>query len=402
MTAQNYYLLMKQELNEKQWRHFLALEAMRVGYGGINQVRHATGAAWQTIKDGIQEIEAGNRYHPGDRIRSVGGGKKKLSIHLPGIEQIVEKTADPKGNPESTIRWTSLSMNNIAGAIKKLGYHISPMSVYRILKEKGFALKANKKEIEGNRNHPDRDAQFRHINRIGLRMQLMGALILSVDCKKTELIGNFKNNGREWVARGTNTVVNVYDFGEKDEHGNRVKAIPYGVYNVLKKQGFVNVGITHNTAAFAVESIKRYWEADGEKECGDGKEILILADSGSSNGANNRLWKVSLQRFANMTGVTVHVCHYPPGTSKWNAIEHELFAFISINWRAKPLVSYEVMLELLNHTKTKSGLTVTAVKDDNTYATGIKISKEKMELLNIERDAFHGEWNYTISPQGIN
>lgn len=399
MTAQYYYSLLKQELNEKQWRHFLALEAMKIGHGGINQVMQTTGAAWQTIKNGIREIETNNLYRPGERIRKVGGGKKRLSIHLPEIEQVVEQTADPKGNPESTVRWTSLSMEHIARAIKDLGYLISPMSVYRILKRNGFALRANKKGIEGSGNHPDRDAQFQHINKVGLQMQLKGALVLSVDCKKTELIGNFKNNGREWVPKGTDTVVNVYDFGEKDGQGNRIKAIPYGIYNVLKKQGFINVGIDHNTAAFAVESIKRYWKTYGEKEYSDSKEILILADGGSSNGVNNKLWKVSLQTFANEMGVTIHVCHYPPGTSKWNAIEHELFAFISINWRAKPLLSYEVILELLNHTKTKSGLTVTAVKDENSYATGIKISKEEIQALNLTRDSFHGDWNYTIRPQ---
>ena len=390
---------MRNELNEKQWRHFLALEAMRIGHGGINQVMQATGTSWQTIKDGIEEIQRGELYHPGERIRAIGGGRKKLSLHTPELEQIVEKTADPKGNPMSTIRWTTHSMEHIAKAVKELGHTISPMSVYRILKAKGFSLRANKKEIEGTSNHPDRNAQFEHINKIGLRMQLLGALILSVDAKKTELIGRFKNNGREWQPQGSNELVNVHDFGEKDAQGRRIKAIPYGVYNIIKKQGFVNVGIDHNTAAFAVESIRRYWEAYGKQLYGETKEILILADSGSSNGAKNKLWKLSLQQFANETGLTIHVCHYPPGTSKWNAIEHELFSFISINWRAKPLVSYEVMLELINHTKTKSGLTVTAMKDTNTYQTGIKVTDKEMETLRIIRDDFHGDWNYIIKPQ---
>lgn len=399
MTAQQYYAFMKQELNEKQWRHFLALEALRIGHGGIHQVQQATGVAWQTIKKGIKEIEAENLYHPGAPIRQAGGGRKKLSFHTPEIASIVEKTADPKGNPESTIRWTTYSMEHIANAVKALGYLISPMSVYRILKEKGFALKANKKEIEGKGNHPDRNAQFEHINKIGLKMQLLGALILSVDCKKTELIGNFKNKGREWVPKGTDTVVNVHDFGEKDADKKIIKAIPYGVYNVLKKQGFVNVGIDHNTAAFAVESIRRYWEGYGKQAYPDTNEMLILADGGSSNGAKNKLWKYSLQQLSNETGLIIHVCHYPPGTSKWNAIEHKLFSFISINWRAKPLVSYEVMLELLNHTTTKTGLTVTAMQDTNTYNTGIKITDKEMKELNIQRDDFRGDWNYTIKPQ---
>ena len=399
MTTQDYYAIMRQELNEKQWRHFLALEALKIGHGGINQVMARTGAAWQTIKKGIQELEGGEVYHPGERLRRPGGGKKRLAAHTPDIEDRVEQTADPKGNPESTLRWTSLSMDHIAAALNEQGYRISPMSVYRILKAKGFALKANKKNIEGNGNHPDRDAQFEHINPMGRTMERQGAAILSVDCKKTELIGNFKNNGREWMPQATDTVVNVHDFGEKDEDGNRVKAIPYGVYNVLKKQGFVNVGIDHNTAAFAVESITRYWEGYGQTAYSHAQELLILADGGSSNAVNNKLWKVSLQKFANQTGLTIHVCHYPPGTRKWNAIEHELFSFIAINWRAKPLLSYEVMLELLNHTQTKSGLTVTAVLDNNRYKTGLKITPEQMESLNIQRDLFHGDWNYTISPQ---
>lgn len=400
MTAQDHYAFMKQELNEIQWRHFLALEALRIGHGGINQVTQKTGVAWQTVRNGIDEIEAGNLYHPGERIRKRGGGRKKLSFHTPEIDRVVEKTADPKGNPESTIRWTSLSMEHIANAVGKLGFPVSPMSVYRILKSLGFALRANKKEIEG-KQPPDRNGQFEHINRIGLRLQLLGALILSVDCKKTEPIGNFKNSGREWQPKGTNTLVNIHDFGEKDQSGKVIKAIPYGVYNILRKQGFVNVGIDHNTAEFAVESIRRYWKAYGKKQYRKTNEILILADGGSSNGSRNRLWKFSLQQLANETGLIIHMCHYPPGTSKWNTIEHELFSFISINWRAKPLLSYEVMLELLNSTSTKAGLTVTAMKDTNTYKTGIKISGKEMAGLNITRDDFHGDWNYTIKPQAI-
>jgi hypothetical protein len=273
------------------------------------------------------------------------------------------------------------------------------MGVYRILKAKGFALKANKKEVEGKSNHPDRNAQFEHIAEQMEQMEKIGAPILSVDAKKAELIGNYKNNGREWQPKGSVERVNVHDFGEKDEDGQRIKAIPYGVYNVLKKQGFVNVGIDHNTAAFAVESIRQYWEQYGKADYSAINELLLLADGGGSNAANNRLWKVSLQQFANESGLSVHVCHYPPGTSKWNSIEHQLFSFISINWRAKPLVCYEFMLELIRHTTTKTGLTVNAILDRNPYPTGIKISDEEINQLNIERDEFHPEWNYTIRPQ---
>lgn len=392
-TAQLHQQTME-HFNERQQRIYAGSLAKQYGWGGMSRVRHELGLDIHTISRGMRELTQKPLV---GRIRLSGGGRKKLSVNQPGLVAKTVQVANPKGNPMSTIRWTSLSMEHIANAVKKLGYIISPMSAYRILKEKGFALKANKKDVEG-RNHPDRNLQFEHINMIGLKMQLLGVLILSVDAKKTELIGNYKNKGREWQPKGTNTLVNVHDFGEKDKEGKQVKAIPYGVYNILKKQGFVNVGITHNTAEFAVESIKRYWEKYGKRQYSKTREILILADGGSSNGARNRLWKVSLQKLANQIGLTIHVCHYPPGTSKWNAIEHELFSFVSINWRAKPLLSYEVMLELLNHTTTKAGLTVTAMKDINTYQTGIKITDGEMAQLNIERDDFHGDWNYTIKP----
>lgn len=398
MTTEEYYARMKAELNEIQWRHFLASEALRIGYGGLNQVVQESGASWLTIKKGVKEIEDGQVYHPGERIRKEGGGRKKLRSHIPGVEEAVEKLADPKGNPESPLRWTSLSMEHLAEAAKKQGVQVSRMSVYRILKEKGFALKANKKEIEGGGNHPDRNAQFEHISEVAVHFQRRGALMLSVDAKKTEIIGNYKNKGAEWQGKGQETRVNLHDFGEKDATGKKVIGIPYGVYNILQKQGFVNVGIDHNTAEFAVESIRRYYEEFGRKLSAR-KEILLLADGGSSNGAKNRLWKVSVQRLANETGLAISVCHYPPGTSKWNAIEHQLFSFISINWRAKPLTSYAVMLELLNHTTTQAGLTVTAMKDIHSYQTGIKIRNQQMAELNIIRDDFHGDWNYTIKPQ---
>jgi hypothetical protein len=387
-------------LNEKQQRLYVASEALRLGYGGISKVSRESGISRVTITAGIKELRSGV-VTPPERIRRVGGGRKKLSDTQPDLVAQTVQTAHPKGDPMSPLRWTSLSMEHIAQAVKALGYPISPMSVYRLLKAKGFALRANKKEIEG-KQHPDRNAQFEHINQVGLRLQLQGSPILSVDCKKTELVGNFKNNGKEWQSKGEDAIVNVHDFGEKDAKGKRIKAIPYGVYNVLKKQAFVNVGIDHNTAKFAVESIRRYWTECGRQNYTEKiNEILILADGGSSNGSKNNLWKYSLQELADETKLTIHVCHYPPGTSKWNAIEHELFSFISINWRAKPLVSYEVILELLNHTTTHAGLTVTAVKDTNPYKTGIKVTKKEMAGINITRNAFHGDWNYTIKPRTI-
>ena len=395
MTTDEHYVRMKAELNEIQWRHFLASEALQIGYGGINQVVKKSGASALTVQKGVREIKAGQVYHPGERIRKEGGGRKKLSFYTAGVEEAVEKIANPKGNPESTLQWTSLSMEHIAEAAKKQGVQVSRMSVYRILKEKGFALRANKKEIEEGGNHPDRNAQFEHINEMGQKFRRRGALALSVDAKKTEIIGNYKNKGAEWLPQGEDIRVNLHDFGEKDAAGKKVIGIPYGVYNLFQKQGVVNVGIDHNTAEFAVESIRRYYEEFGRK-LSSRKEILLLADAGSSNGVKNRLWKVALQGLANETGLAIYVCHYPPGTSKWNPIEHQLFSFISIHWRAKPLTSYEVLLELLNHTRTQAGLTVVAMKDINSYQTGIKITDRQMAELNILRDDFHGDWNYII------
>jgi transposase len=398
MTTNRNYEILKTELNEIQWRHFLASVALRIGYGGIQQVMQASGASRLTIKRGMNELTAGERYEPGERVRGKGGGRKKLAVHFPGIEAAVEWIAHPKGDPESPLRWTTCSMVNIAKAAKEQGYPISAMGVYRILKAQGFALKANQKEIEGKLEHPDRNAQFEHIEAQVKQMQAEGVPILSIDAKKTELIGEYKQNGREWQPKGGEERVNVHDFGEKDEHGQRIKAIPYGIYDLLKKQGFVNVGIDHNPAAFAVESIRQYWAHFGKQDYPATQAIQLLADGGGSNAANNRLWKVSLQQFANETGLTVHVCHYPTGTSKWNAIEHALFSFISINWRAKPLVCYEFRLELLQHTTTQSGLTVSALLEQHPDPTGIKISAEEMARLNIERDEFHPEWNYTLRP----
>ena len=397
MSARDHYTLMKQELNEIQWRHFLALEALRIGHGGIHQVRTAIGADFKTIKKGIDEILSGNLYHPGERIRKVGGGRKKLSEHQPGLVTVVEKTADPKGNPENPIRWTSYSMEHIANAVNRVGFIVSPRSIYRILKSLGFAMKANKKSIEGTKNHPDRDLQFQHINSIGLKFQLQHFPIISVDCKKKELIGNFKNNGREWMPKGKERAVNVYDFKSLSEG----KAVPYGVYDLLTKSGFVNVGIDHDTAVFAVESIRRWWKTFGSSTYLQAKEMLILADGGGSNGSHNRLWKSSLQKLSNETKLIIHVSHYPPYTSKWNAIEHALFSYISINWRAKPLVSLETIIEIISNTTTKAGLTVTAMADINTYRTGIKVTDKEFKKLNIVPDEFHGEWNYTIKPQTL-
>lgn len=400
MPAHQHYDLMKQELNEIQWRHFLGSESLRIGHGGINQIMQQSGADWKTIKRGMREIQTGHVYHPGERIRKDGGGRKKATVNTPHLLDAIELEANTKTDKRTIVRWTSRSIEHITNAIQTRGFFISLMTVYRILKERGYALKANKKDIEGGRDHPDRDRQFQHINMQGLRMQLQGFPILSIDSKKTEKIGNLKNNGREWMPKGEATKVNVYDFGEIDANTKKIKkAIPYGIYDILKKQGFVNVGIDANTAEFAVNSITTWWETTGRTEYAEAREILLFADCGSSNGYKNKLWKCCLQQFANRTGLIVHVCHYPPGTSKWNDIEHAMFSFITINWRAQPLVAYEIMLELIRNTTTKTGLKIHAMLDTNTYEKGKKITDKQMQQLTIRRDEFHPEWNYTIEPQ---
>jgi len=388
------------ELNEKQQRYYAAREAKAYGFGGVAAFARATGMSRDTVQQGIKEIESGNTLQ-GDRIRRPGGGRKKLEEHQSGLTDAVETEANPKTDKRVVVRWTSHSIAHIAEAVAKRGFTVGLETVRRILKDKGYALKANKKDIEGGTDHPDRNEQFRHINMTGLKMQLQEQPILSIDAKKTEKIGNMKNDGREWMPRGETTNVDVYTFGQKDPNkkGRIMKAIPYGVYDVLKKQGFVNVGIDHHTAEFAVASLTNWWSTIGSTEYADATDILLFCDSGSSNGSNNRLWKYSLQQFANRTGLTVHVCHYPPGTSKWNVIEHEMFCFINSNWRARPLVTYEVILELIRHTTTKTGLKIQAILDEHEYKTGKQITDEQMQRVDIQGDAFHPEWNYTIRPQ---
>lgn len=389
------------ELNERSRRLVVAADARILGYGGTALLHKASGLARSTIRIGLKELD--EEPLEGGRIRRPGGGRKKLESHQPNLAETVEAEAGSKTDRRVIVKWTSHSIAHITAAVQARGFKISAMTVYNILKAKGYALKANKKDIEGGKDHPDRDEQFRYINMMGLKMQLQGQPILSIDAKKTEKIGNMKNPGREWMAPGEDTRVDVYDFGQKEKtaagKSRIMKAIPYGVYDVLKKQGFMNVGIDHNTAEFAAASLLRWWDTTGKQDYPEATEILIFSDSGSSNGSNNRLWRYSLQQFANSTRLTVNVCHYPPGTSKWNAVEHEMFSFININWRAKPLTAYAVVLEYIRHTTTKTGLRIEAVLDTNDYEIGKKITDEQLSGTNITRREFHGEWNYTIKPQ---
>lgn len=392
LSAQDKYHRMDNILNEKQWRQYLAIEAEEKG--NVALVARTAGVSINTIKRGIQEIAAGDLYIPGSRIRAKGAGPKRIIDTDQTLKKDLEQILEPKGDPMNPLRWTSKSLAYLVAAITKQGHKMKKSALYEYLRSEGFSLKANKKNIEGV-SHPDRNSQFHHISQTCKIFEEKGDPIISVDCKKKELIGNFKNNGREWQPKGQNTIVNVYDFKSLSDG----KAVPYGVYDVIQNAGFINVGIDHDTASFAVESIRRWWQTIGRKLYPKKKELLITSDGGGSNGVKNRLWKKELQILANETELSITVNHLPPATSKWNRIEHRLFSFISINWRAKPLTSLETIIELLNHTTTKEGLTVTAMVDQHIYPIKVKVSDEEIKSLNIIRDTFHGDWNYTIKPQ---
>src|SRR5919199_1781118 len=343
-------------LFRSQWRQYLAVEAKE--RGSVSQVAGEAGVSLNTVNRGLKELEAGESYQPGERIRKVGGGRKKVVETDATLLADLEQEVEPKGDPMSLLRWTCKSLDHLVTALEAKGHHIKKSALAEVLHAQGFSLRANKKTIEG-KSHADRDGQFAHINQTCKEFEQKGAPIISVDCKKKELLGNFKNHGREWQAKGEQTSVNVYDFLSLADG----KAVPYGIYDLIHNKGFVNVGIDHETAEFAVESIRRWWHSSGKALYPGKKELLITADGGGSNGARNRLWKKKLQDLANEEQLTITVAHYPPATSKWNKIEHRLFSFISINWRAKPLTSLEVVLELISHTTTKEGLSVMAVKD---------------------------------------
>jgi hypothetical protein len=394
LTTEQEYRQMRSMLNEQQWRQYLAAEAQR--RGSASTVAREAGVSLNTVKRGLRDREAGQTYRPGARIRQPGAGRKQLAQTDPTLLRDLEPLLEPKGDPMSLVRWTTKSLAHLVHALAAKGHHIQKSALAELLHAQGFSLHVNKKSIEGDA-HPDRDAQFTHLHATCQAFAAQGAPIISVDCKKKELIGQFKQNGREWQAKGANTVVNVYDFLSLADG----KAIPYGVYDLVHNRGFVNVGIDHDTAEFAVASIRRWWQQCGKALYPGQQHLLITADGGGSNGVRNRLWKQQLQAFATEEQLTITVAHYPPATSKWNTIEHRLFSFISINWRATPLTSMEVVLELLSHTTTQEGLMVTACKDSHPYPTGRKVSDEELAALTIVKDDFHGEWNYTIKPQGL-
>lgn len=385
-------------LNESQKRWFVACKAIESGRGGIKLLYKSTGIARSTIIRGIKELQSKalptfNQLQ--EKIRREGGGRKKLFYINPAIEKklvkIMEETT--AGDPMSYLKWTCKSTRRIAEELNREGYSISAMSVYRLLKEMGYSLQANVKTKEG-KEHPDRDRQFRYINeQVKIFMKSKNPII-SVDTKKKENIGEFKNSGQIWRKVGDKKEVLMHDFPSL----GKGQAIPYGTYDIQKNKGLVNVGISHDTSEFAVESIRRWWKMIGSKEYPDAKRLLICADSGGSNGVRVTAWKTNLQKFAKEFNIKVTVAHYPPGASKWNKIEHKMFSFISMNWKGEPLISYETVINLISKTTTKSGLKVRALLDTNQYEIGKKISSEEIKRLNIKPHSQYPQWNYTIFP----
>jgi hypothetical protein len=380
------------ELNERQRRLWAASEARAVGRGGIAATARATGISVPTIRKGIAELRVGERLEPG-RVRRPGGGRKRLAEVdrelLEDLERLVD--ADSRGDPESLLRWTSKSVRHLAEGLREFGHQPHFTTVAQLLRGLGYSLQSNVKTREG-RQHPDRDAQFRHINAVAKRAVDHGQPVISVDTKKKELVGDFKNAGREWRPKGEPELVRVHDFKDKQLG----KAIPYGVYDIATDQGWVNVGIDHDTAQFAVSSIRSWWEHLGRPRYPHATRLQITADCGGSNGNRTRLWKVELQKLADETGLELAVCHFPPGTSKWNRIEHRLFSFITMNWRGKPLVSLETIINLIGATSTSKGLEVYARLDQGTYPDKIRVKDTEINAVNLHGEEFHPEWNYSI------
>ena len=380
-------------LDERQRRLFAAAEARALGYGGISRVSRASGLSRVTIQGALEELDSPSP-HP-DRVRRPGGGRKKLRDSSPQLLKALEELIAPetRGDPMSPLRWTCKSTRQLSEALEKRGLTASYHVVGQMLHHLGYSLQAPAKTLEG-KQHPDRDAQFRYINATSGSYIATGQPVISVDTKKKELVGQYANGGREWQPAGDPERVNVHDFPDPGVG----KAIPYGVYDVGWDLGWVNVGCDHDTASFAVESIRQWWRSMGEESYSDAGRLLICADGGGSNGYRVRLWKVELQAFADETGLEVTVCHLPPGTSKWNKIEHRLFSHITMNWRGRPLVSHRVVVELIAATRTATGLEVEARLDSGSYPTKVKVSKEQMKRVRLKPHAFHGEWNYTIEP----
>jgi transposase len=388
------YLLLLPTMNEKQRRILVASDVLTMNLK-IVYASKISGLSRNTIYKGINEINSNNIEST--RVRKKGGGRKRKIVTEPRIIKEIERMIEPitRGNPCSALKWTTKSLKNISTLLKENGYDVGKNIISEILHEQGYSLQSNRKRFEGKKEHPDRDEQFNYINKLAKRMIAKNEPVISVDTKKKELIGNYRNAGKEWHKKGQPEDVLVYDFIDPKVP----KAIPYGIYDIKKNMGYVNVGTDHDTSEFAVESIRGWYKKIGMNLYKDSKKLIIFSDSGGSNGYRVKLWKVCLQKLSNEINKQIVICHFPSGTSKWNKIEHRLFSYITKNWRGKPLINYRVIVSLIGSTKTRKGLKVFAKLDKRKYKKGIKVSKDTMKSLNIKPHKFHPEWNYTISPQ---
>jgi len=389
------WLTLFHTLSESQKRWSAAVKSLEIGYGGVSKVSRATGLSRTTITQGIKDVKSKKLKTVSDRIRAKGGGRKTSTDSDNKLKDSIEKilSETTSGDPMSTIKWTCKSVRNIADQLCLDGHNVSYRTVHRLLIDMGYSLQSNRKSLS-KENDPDRDRQFRIINRKVLKFLREGLPVISVDTKKKELVGKFLNKGVEWHPKGSPALVEDHDFRSRADG----VAIPYGAYDIGKNEGFVNVGISKDTAEFAVNSISMWWEKIGRKNYAKASKILICADGGGSNGSRSRLWKYCLQDFVEKYGMEVHVCHYPPGTSKWNKIEHRMFSYISTNWRGKPLESYEAVIQLIGGTKTKSGLKISAKLDNTIYKSGKKVSNEDFENINLKKGSTLSKWNYSIAP----
>lgn len=396
IVLQNKFSSLWPHLDERSKRLFAASEARQYGYGGITAVSQACGLSRVTITKALEELDA--EPIPVGRVRRSGGGRTSLVKKTPDLKESLEKLVEPlsRGNPESPLRWTSKSTRALAEEMKKQNQPLSHEKVAQLLRSMNYSLQGNRKTLEGN-DHPDRDAQFQHINETVTRALADGQPVISVDTKKKEILGNYVNEGRQWRPAKDPVKVNGHDFPDP----TLPRAFPYGIYDLGKNTGFVNIGTDHDTAAFAVASIKGWWRAEGRKLYPKADSLCITADCGGSNGYRLRLWKLKIQALSDFINIPITVCHFPPGTSKWNKVEHRLFSFISSNWRGEPLLDYETIVNLIARTTTVKGLKVTCRLDRRKYPIGKKISNEEFAAINIQPHHFHGEWNYCISPKSI-
>ena len=397
-SAERIWLRVLGTLNEYQARLFVAEKALQLGRGGISHLSQLTGMSRVTITQGLSELRTGRKLRTAadGRVRQPGGGRKKVEQANPQLPRRLRTSVEETtaGDAMSPLRWTSKATRTIAEELTRSGHPISSVTVGRCLEAMGFTLQANVKTREGPQ-HPNRDAQFGYLNRQVKAFRRAGDPVISVATKKKELVGAFKNGGRRWLPKGKADQVSVHDFPPL----GKGKAIPYGAYDIARNRAVVNVGVTHDTAEFASESIRRWWRLDGKRHYREAPRLLICADSGGSNGNRTRAWKLHLQALSDETGMSITVCHYPPGTSKWNKIEHRLFSFISLNWKGKPLVNYETVVNLIGGTRTRGGLKVKAVLDTNQYETGVEVSKEDIGQLRLKRHRVHPDWNYTLLPR---